>query len=136
MAYVSQKDKKLLAPGIKKVLKKYGLRGTIGVDHHSTLVVNIWEGNIDFIGGWGKNQNINREEHQVDGYIQVNEYWIENNYSGAAKNCLMELKEAMNGCEEIQNFDKSDIMTDYFHVGWYISINIGTWEKDYILNVL
>jgi hypothetical protein len=29
------------------------------------------------------------------------------------------------------NFDKSDIQSDYFHVGWYVSVNIGKWNKPY-----
>jgi len=34
----------------------------------------------------------------------------------------------------IGNFDKSDVQTDYFHVGWYMSVNLGKWDKPYILN--
>ena len=30
-------------------------------------------------------------------------------------------------------FDNSDIMTDYFHVKHYVSINVGQWNKPYIL---
>ena len=41
MAYISQKEKKELAPNIKKVLKKYGMKGTIAIDHYSSLVVNL-----------------------------------------------------------------------------------------------
>ena len=31
MAYISQDDKAKLAPGIKAVLKKYSMKGTIGI---------------------------------------------------------------------------------------------------------
>ena len=48
MAYIGQKEKKELAPGIKAVLKKYGMKGTIGIDNHSGLKVNLKEGVIDF----------------------------------------------------------------------------------------
>ena len=41
MAYVSKEDKKTLAPAIKKVLAEYGVKGTIKVNHHSTLVVTL-----------------------------------------------------------------------------------------------
>ena len=50
MAYVSQEMKKDLAPQIKAVLKKYGLKGSIGVRHHSSLVVNIKSGILDLVG--------------------------------------------------------------------------------------
>jgi hypothetical protein len=29
-------------------------------------------------------------------------------------------------------FDKSDIMTDYFHTAYYYDISIGQWDKPYI----
>ena len=134
MAYMNQEKKKMLAPGIKKVLKKYGLRGSIGVRHYSGLVVNIWEGPIDFINNWKPNNCKAEEGKNVDQYSQVNDYWIEENYTGKVKECLMELKLAMSGCKEIQNHDNSDIMTDYFDVGWYTYINVGKWDRDYILN--
>jgi hypothetical protein len=31
------------------------------------------------------------------------------------------------------NYNNSDIMTDYFDVGWYIEINVGKWNKEYNL---
>jgi len=31
------------------------------------------------------------------------------------------------------NWDKSDIQTDYFNVGWYVDVNIGKWNKPYIM---
>ena len=52
MAYVSQEDKKELAVGIKKVLKKYNVKGTIGVHNHSTLVVRLRSGDLDILGNY------------------------------------------------------------------------------------
>ena len=113
MAYVSQELKKELAPGIKAVLKKYRVQGTIAVRNHSTLVVNLKKGLVDF-GGTN---------------IDVNPYHIEDSekWNDEARAFLLELKEAM----MVGNFDKSDTMTDYFHVGWYININVGGWKKPY-----
>jgi hypothetical protein len=111
MAYMSQEKKKSLAPAIKSVLKEYGIKGSIGVDNHSTLVVNLKEGAIDF----GSTHD------------HVNHFWITSHYSGVAEKFLTKLKDVMmNG-----NFDHSDIQSDYFHVGWYIDINIGKWNKPY-----
>ena len=111
MAYMSQEKKKSLAPAIKSVLKEYGMKGSIGVNNHSTLVVNLSQGPIDF-GSTHDN---------------VNQHWIASHYSGVAEKFLTKLAGAMmNG-----NFDHSDIQSDYFHVGWYIDINIGKWNKPY-----
>jgi hypothetical protein len=117
MAYVSQEDKKALAPAIKAVMKKYKMKGTIAVRHHSTLVVNIKEGAIDF-----------GEFSHGEGYAQVNPYWIHEHYTGKAKRFLTELLQAMKGPKF---FDHSDAQTDYFHRSHYQDINIGAWDKPY-----
>ena len=125
MAYVSQEMKKKLAPGIKAVLKKYGMKGTIAVRHHMSLVVNIKSGKLDVLGA------LPVGEYGPRDYIQVNPYWIEENY-----NCpkvvafLSELKKAMEGPDF---FDHSDPMTDYFHRSHYIDINVGQFDKPYVL---
>ena len=63
----------------------------------------------------------------VFGTTSVNEYWIEEHFEGVAKEFLLKLKDAM----MIGNHNNSDIMTDYFDVGWYIKINVGKWDKPY-----
>jgi hypothetical protein len=116
MAYMSQENKKQLAPAIKAVLKKYNMKGTISVRNYSTLEVNIKSGSIDFNVG-------------DRGYTQVNHYWIETNYEGIAQEFLLELNAAMN----VGNWDKSDRQTDYFNVKFYTQINIGDYSKPYLI---
>jgi hypothetical protein len=134
MAYMNQEKKSKIAPKVKSVLKKYGLKGSLAVKNNSTLVLNIREGSLDFIGNW--NESISKRCEQrgerfspAKGNISVNQYWIKDTYSGKVAECLEELTEVMND----GNFDNSDPMTDYFHVGWYVDINIGKWNKDYKL---
>ena len=119
MAYISQQDKKDLAPAIKAVLKNYGMKGTIAINHYSSLVVNIQSGVLDFSGHFTHG----------DGYIQVNTYHINNWYSGTIKRFLGDLHKAMKGNKW---YDKSDAMTDYFDTAYYMDINIGKWNKPYI----
>ena len=121
MAYMSQEHKKQLAPAINAILKKYGVKGTLAVRHHMTLVLNIKSGEIDFFG-----------DYHLDadrGYLQINNYWYKDHFKDDTLAFLNELLPAMN----VGNHDNSDIMTDYFDVGWYIDINIGKWDKAYIL---
>jgi hypothetical protein len=59
--------------------------------------------------------------------IQVNTKWYHEHFDGLAKEFLSEIIPLMN----IGNYDKSDIMTDYFNVGWYVNVNIGKWNKKY-----
>ena len=119
MAYVSQDDKAKLAPAIKKVLSKYGMKGSISIRHHSTLVVTLQSGAIDF-----------KDYSHGDGYIQVNTYHIDAHYSGKAKAFLNELLDAMKGPKY---FNNDDAMTDYFHRSHYTDINVGKWNKPYFL---
>ena len=112
MAYVSQQDKAKLAPAIRAVLAKYGMKGTIAVRNHSTLVVTVKSGNIDF-GGTN---------------IDVNVYWIDQHYEGRARKFLNELHKAMMGPDW---FCDDDAMTDYFHRSHYCDIHIGNWKQDY-----
>ena len=113
---MSQENKKAIAPQIKKVLKKYNMKGSISVHNHSQLVVTLASGELDIAGE------------------NVNTYWLSQNYSGTTLSFFLELKDAMNGVgsDGEQNFDKSDIQTDYFYVGWYIDISVGRWNKPYI----
>ena len=119
MAYVSQQDKKELAPAIKKVLSKYGMKGSISIRNHSTLQVTLQSGSIDF-----------KDYSHGDGYIQVNTYHIDAHYSGKAKAFLNELLDAMKGPKY---FNNDDAMTDYFHRSHYTDINVGKWNKPYFL---
>lgn len=111
MAYMNQERKNELAPGIKAVLKKYNVKGSISVHHHSTLIVTIAEASFEI----------------ESDYEQVNPYHIDNSYSGETAQFLNELRDAMME----GNHNRSDLMTDYFDVGWYIEISFGRWNKPY-----
>jgi hypothetical protein len=113
MAYISQEDKKELAPAIKAVLKKYNMKGSIGIRNYSTLVVNLKEGSLN-LGNIGS----------------INVYWIEDHFRGIAKNFLNELLVAMKGPNYYNN---DDSMTDYYDRSHYTDINVGKWNKPYIL---
>ena len=115
MAYVSQADKKSLAPAIRAVLNKYGMKGSISIRNHSTLCVTIKSGALDF--------------DCRDGYEDVNVYWIDQHYAGIQRAFLNELLDAMKGPNY---FNEDDAQTDYFHRSHYTDITIGSaWNKPY-----
>ena len=141
MAYMNQDRKKALAPAIKAVLKKYGMKATIAVRNHMSLAVNIKEGKLDLIGNANRfneyrAQMRGDEAYPVRDYLQVNQFyaaqWAEEIDETEIANFYEELVDAMNGRDAtVQNHDNSDAMTDYFDVGWYIDINVGDWNKPY-----
>lgn len=139
MAYISQEMKKELAPKIKEVLKKYGVKATISIRNHMTLSVNIQSGSIDF--SRAKSEAARRQVNGAAGftatdgkfYDQVNTYHISSFYEGTAKDFLKELHNAMKQpTSRGEWYDKTDIMTDYFDVAYYTDINVGRWDKGYV----
>ena len=111
MAFMNQEKKKRLAPKIKEILKKYNMKGTLSVDNYSTLNLNLKSGSIDF------------------GTDRVNEYWYHEHFADNPQ-ALAFLSEVIPAMNE-GNHDNSDMMTDYFDVGWYIGVRLGKWDKPY-----
>jgi hypothetical protein len=142
MAYVSQDMKAKIAPAVKSLLKKYGLKGSLSVNNHSTLMLTVKSGKIDFVenyistdakvmhGGKMSQDQINyiRKHQSVD----VNPYWCHEHYSGDARDFLVAAIDALKGPDF---FDHSDAQTDYFHCSHYVSIKIGKWNKPYQVEV-
>ena len=135
MAYMSQERKSEIAPKVKSILNKYGIKGSLSVRHHSTLSLTLKSGKIDFIAN--SNRVCGNDFYQVakgfkpntSNYDSINPYWFHEHYDGDAKAFLTEVMEAMNN----GNWDKSDIQSDYFNVGWYVEVQIGKWNKPYIV---
>lgn len=135
MAWMNQERKAQLAPAIKAVLKKYNMKGTIGVRHHSTLVVNLREGALDLIG---EANNFNRRHaertgqpfYEVKDYYQANHYRGEDQYADSkVADFFRELTAAMRGNLW---YDNSDSQTDYFDTAYYLDINVGKWNQPYV----
>jgi hypothetical protein len=139
MAYFNQERKQERAPAIKAIMKKYGVKGSLAVRNHSTFVLNIKSGSVDFIENYiktdaDKHYGNKMDQNQIDYLrknkaVDVNPYWFQEHYSGKAKQFLTEVFAAMNK----GNHNNSDIQTDYFDVGWYVDVNIGQWNKPYEL---
>ncbi len=133
MAYITQADKKELSPAIKSVLKKYGVKGSIGVNHYSTLVVNLKEGIVDFIGIENQRRKERAERNMqtfypiTDNYYQANEFYADEE-PGIIGEFFSELIAAMKGQKW---YDNSDSMIDYFDTAYYLNINVGKWNKPY-----
>ena len=138
MAYVSQDRKQSLAPAVKAVLKKYGVKGSLSIRTHSSLVLTVKSGKIDFVENFietdskvlhGRKMSQDQIDHiRKNQSVDVNPYLYHEHFSGKAKDFLKEVLAAMNK----GNHDNSDAMTDYFDVGWYVDVNIGRWNQPYV----
>ena len=124
MAYMSQEKKAKISALLKPVLKKYGVKGTLSVQNHSSICLTVRSGKVDFFTDYG-----DREDALKFG-IQVNPYWFNDHFDGKSKQFLTEAFDAMKSAGYYNNTDAS---IDYFDCAYYYDINIGKWNKAYVL---
>ena len=133
MAYYNQLRKQEASPKVKAILNKYGVKGSLAVHNHSTVVLNIKSGKLDFIANFNEASlgQVSSFKHgkPAEKNISVNPYHFHTHFTGECLKFLAEVFAALNE----GNHNNSDIQSDYWDVGWYIDINIGQWDKPYIL---
>jgi hypothetical protein len=136
MAYMNQERKAKITKMLKPILAKYKVKGSLSVRNHSTIVLTLKSGAIDFIGN--SNRVCGNDFYQVQrgfkpttsGYDQVNPYWFQDHYDGDAKAFLTEAFKALKSADW---YDESNAMIDYFNTAYYVDVNIGKWNTPYIL---
>lgn len=115
MAYISQEQKKEIAALLKKSLKDYPtIKYSLSIHHHSTIQCTISKG-PEFLNPEAKDR------------FNVNHYWIDSYFSGEAAKVFKIIR----ACLNLDNYDNSDSQTDYFDVGHYISIDVGSYDKPF-----
>ena len=136
MAYMNQERKAKITKMLKPILAKYKVKGSLSVRNHSTIVLTLKSGAIDFIGN--SNRVCGNDFYQVQrgfkpttsGYDQVNPYWFQDHYDGKAKAFLTEAFKALKSADW---YDESNAMIDYFNIAYYVDINIGKWNAPYMV---
>ena len=136
MAYMNQERKAKITKMLKPILAKYKVKGSLSVRNHSTIVLTLKFGAIDFIGN--SNRVCGNDFYQVQrgfkpttsGYDQVNPYWFQDHYDGDAKAFLTEAFKALKSADW---YDESNAMIDYFNIAYYVDVNIGKWNSPYIV---
>lgn len=130
MAYMNQERKKVIAANLKPILAKYGVKGSLSVRNHSTIVLTIREGNLTPFEDYIPRDNGKPFMPFERDHINVNPYHYERHFDGQTLEFLREAFTVLNN----GNHDRSDIMTDYFDVGWYVDVTFGKWNKPYRYN--
>ena len=124
MAYIKTEEVAAIRGQLKEKFK--GLKFSVRKQHHSSVSVTIKAGNVDF-----------SDILDDSGYAQINQYWL--NRTGKHEHLFEEIykviKTAPASVEGGREwFDDSDSMTDYFHTAFYMSVNVGSWDKPYVYN--
>ena len=127
MAYMNQEKKAKIAAAIKPLLKKHGIKASFAVRGHSTIVLNIKSAPIDFIANYNKN-TARLGGYVTDSSLQVNPYHYNNHFDGKAKEALEEIIPLMYSADY---YDNTDAQIDYFDTAYYVSVNIGKWNKPF-----
>lgn len=130
MAYVSQENKKEKHAELKKFMPK-SWKWSLSVNHHSTLVLTIWSAPVDLLSEFNrviaaKPRPMHLEAPHWTEYAQLNPYHIQEQFDVHAL-LMKRIRDTLN----VGNHDRSDVMTDYFDVGWYVDINLGRYGKPF-----
>lgn len=135
MAYINQATKKLIKEELDKVVPK-DLKYTLKIRDHSLITMVIRKGKVNFhqnrneklVGKFDRYQQ-EIAPIELSKTLDINCYYVDDQFSGEVLDLIKKIQKAMN----IKNWNRSDIQTDYFDVGYYIGIQVGEWEKPYEL---
>jgi hypothetical protein len=138
MAYMNQEKKATIKANLDKALKGTGVKYTLSVRNHSTIVCNVKSAPIDFIENFiqtDRNSHIGKkmsEDHvahiRKNKALDVNPYWYKEHFSGKALEVVDKIVKAM---YTANYYDNSDAMVDYFDTAYYVDVNIGKWNKPF-----
>lgn len=118
MAYINKEQVSQKRSEIKKAFPdcKFSIRKNA---HSSTLQVSLIKSKVEV-----------RQNPDVDGnIIDINHYWIDDSkyLNEYGKKLFKKIKDISNQ----GNHNRSDSMTDYFDVGWYLDLSIGDYGRPY-----
>jgi hypothetical protein len=122
MAYVSQEKKAKVQAELKKVIPSTW-KWSLAVEHHSTIRLTIAAGPQEL--------TVSPRNGETSLHRNLNTYYLDTEFPKNPE--LQETFKKISTAMNTDNFDNSDIMTDYFHVGHYVSIQIGKWDKPFII---
>jgi hypothetical protein len=123
MAYISAQDVKAIRDELKATFPKFKFGVRKGYEG-SSVDVTIKQGPVDFAEVFTQGRGA---------YAQINEYHLYNygKYQTFFEQVLEIIKCAPARAGGRAWFDKSDSQIDYFHIAYYIHLNVGEWDEPY-----
>ena len=122
MAYMNQEKKAKIAAKLKEVVPpgwKYSLR----VRDLSVLIMTISAAPVDLVEGIRPA----KDGRPARDYFDVVKWSIEEIQDQDLRVTMTQIMEALN----LDNFDESDSQSDYFHVGHYVRLKVGSDVKGF-----
>ena len=135
MAYMNQERKAKIKANLDKALKGTGVKYSLKCSNLS-ITCTIKSAPVDFIAN--SNETCGADFYQTSrgfqtntsGYDQVNHYHYRDHYSGKAKELMTKIVTAIYSGDY---YDRSDAQTDYFDTAYYAHINVGKWNKPFVV---
>lgn len=124
MAYMNQEKKAVIKANLDKVLKPLGIKYTLRVRNHMAITCTIKSAPFNMLA-----DRVTPSEFERD-YAQVNPYWFQEHYTGRTRDVLAKVVEAIKSADY---YDRSDAMVDYFDTAYYFDINIGDYNKPFVV---
>lgn len=122
MAYMYKELKNEIVAEVKKVLPK-NWKASFAIRNLSTIVMTISKADFvleDFVKC--------TDMHKKYGHMELNVHNLDKCAKSEELNQIFKkIGEALN----CKNHDNSDAMTDYFDVGYYVDIQIGSYKKSF-----
>lgn len=124
MAYVDQAKKQKIAAALKLVVPT-GWKYSLAVQNHSTIVMTVASAPFDLLAAFHPSYGCDKPPT----YVSVNPYHIN---AHVWDECVAEVLQKIVDALNTDNHDNSDLMTDYFDVGHYITLQLGRWNKPFV----
>ena len=119
MAYISTEEVKVIREELKKNFpSRLGWKLSIVRRDYLSLSISIIKAPFEL------------RNDQNNAYEQVNQYWIESRENKQSVPPLKKIFEIANK----NNYNRSDVQSDYFDVGYYLNISIGHFGKPFTPN--
>lgn len=132
MAYMNQEKKAKIAAQLKKVVPA-GWKYSLAVEHRSGIRMTISQAPSDLLGSIYECLQANSSEpvrwRVESGCYELNPYWFKTHLEGHPH---LEDFKAIMAALNIDNYNRSDVQSDYFDIGHYVYLNIGKWNKPFV----
>ena len=117
MAFINKDQVKQIREALKKEFPE--IKFSVRKENHSSVYVSILKSPYDFS---------DLPHYRPDYYTSVNHFHVPD---CVHRRMLEKIIMIVKTGSDRKWFDKSDSMTDYFHVAFYIHLYVGHWEKGY-----
>lgn len=137
MAYIDTKDVKAIREALKAEFGK-DFKFSVTREHFSSVRISVMSGVENFYdGSMDTTDKYNGRVSKFDGYEQINHYHT--HYYGKHEALFTRISEIAHTAPGLAGgkkyFCEDDAMTDYFSRAYYVSINVGKWDKPYEINL-